>query len=75
MPKQLVTVNFNVDPPTVAPPMVIVNKGIDDGIEWRANAAGYTFVTVSLDVGPDLTDDFKNPVVGTYGGVQIPSPI
>ena len=68
MPNTIVTVNFNQDPPTVAPDPAPVKKGDQNGLEWQATTAGYTFLGVAIDVGPDRTDDFGDPVIGTWGG-------
>ena len=59
---------FNTTPHSVVPPMVIVNKGLEDGIQWTAQQTGWTLEAVAIDVGPDLTSDFHTPVTGTTGG-------
>jgi len=59
-----VTVNFGTSPPTSTPDPVHVHKGQnEDGIQWVADRAGYTFTGVSIDPNPSA--EFHDPAIGT----------
>jgi hypothetical protein len=60
-----VVVNFNLTPVGCNPDPVSVKRANNDGIQWTANADGYTFTGVSVAGHQAPTGDFGTPVIST----------
>ena len=67
MPDSPVNVNFNADPPACNPDPVVVNLGLQDGVEWTGNQANYTFTGLDIDGVPAPTPPFGTPVITSVG--------
>ena len=58
-----VTVIFATDPLKAAPDPAVVNRGHQDGVQWTANLAGYTFTALEIGdtvVGSGGVGDFHD---------------
>ena len=60
-----VVVNFNLTPVGCSPDPVPVKRSNNNGIQWTANADGYTFTGVSVDGHQAPWEDFGTPVIST----------
>ena len=60
-----VTVTFSRSSVTCVPDPVIVKKALNNGIQWTANASGYTFTGVQIDGHDAPYEDFGAPAISS----------